>query len=343
MGQRYFLWIVLVSRLVGAAAMASASQAPLNLASVNAAVAEPGSQSLLFDKNAHRQVPIASLTKLMTALVVLESGESMDEWLDFQPWHVTPEANAYTRIRIGSTLQRRNLLRLALMSSENFATYNLARHHPGGYDAFVQAMNDKAAALGMTATEFVDPTGLSLGNLSSAADLVRLANALRAYPMVSDFSTMGYYTASFRKPRYSLSYGNTNALVHRESWGVSLSKTGYLTDAGRCLVMIATMDGKEVITVLLDSLGTRSPMGDAGRIKRWLANGDSGQVAEIARRYEREKNAFYLAADGAQVKPETVVSRAGPERRDSDPDTRGGTDTAEASGPEVPDQERRTQ
>lgn len=229
------------------------------------------------------------------------------------------------------------------MSSENFATYNLARHHPGGYDAFVQAMNDKAAALGMTATEFVDPTGLSLGNLSSAADLVRLANALRAYPMVSDFSTMGYYTASFRKPRYSLSYGNTNALVHRDSWGVSLSKTGYLTDAGRCLVMIATMDGKEVITVLLDSLGTRSPMGDAGRIKRWLANGDSGQVAEVARRYEREKNALYLAADGAQVKPETVVSRAGPERRDSDPDTRGGTDTAEASGPVVPDQERRTQ
>lgn len=310
MGQRYCLWIVLLLGLLGGPATVAASQGALNLASVNAAVAESGSQSLMYDKNAHRQVPVASLTKLMTALVVLESGESLDEWLEFKPWHISPEANAYSRIRIGSTLQRRNMLRLALMSSENFATYNLARHHPGGYDAFVQAMNDKAAALGMTATQFTDPTGLSLGNLSSAADMVRLVNALQAYPLVSDFSTMGYYTANFRKPRYSLSYGNTNALVHRDSWGVSLSKTGYLTDAGRCLVMISNMDGKEVITVLLDSLGTRSPMGDAGRVRRWLANGDSGQVAAAARRYEQEKNAFYAAAGSEQPKAETVTARA---------------------------------
>lgn len=153
----------------------------------------------------------------------------------------------------------------------------------------------------MTGSRFVDPTGLSVDNVSTAADLVKLAKAALRHPEIREYSTTGYYRAWFRSPRYSLSFGNTNALVHRESWGVTLSKTGYLSDAGRCLVMVSKMNGKEVVTVLLDSLGTRSPMGDAGRIKRWLDTGAQGQVAKAARRYEQSKNAAYAAAKNNSV------------------------------------------
>ncbi|KEF30858.1 Murein-DD-endopeptidase [Marinobacter nitratireducens] len=267
-----------------------------NLASVNAAVAVVGDDELVFGKHEDRSVPIASITKLMTALVVLDSGEVLDEWLTFEERHQPAAANAYTRIRVGSRMKRADVLRIALMSSENFAAYTLARSQPGGFDTFVDSMNAKAKQLGMTGTRFVDPTGLSAGNRSTAADLVRLVNAAMKHPEIQEYSTTGYYRGHFRNPRYSLSFGNTNALVHRESWGVELSKTGYLTEAGRCLVMVSAMNGKQVITVLLDSLGTRSPMGDAGRIKRWLDTGASGKVARAARRYEQEKNADYAAA-----------------------------------------------
>ncbi|HSO99861.1 MAG TPA: D-alanyl-D-alanine endopeptidase, partial [Thioalkalivibrio sp.] len=194
-----------------------------------------------------------------------------------------------------------DVLRIALMSSENFAAYTLARQHPGGYDAFVEKMNTRALELGMVNTRFVDPTGLSLENRSTAADLVRLVRAVSQFPQIGEYSTTRYFTAHFRQPRYRLAFGNTNILVHRDSWGVSVSKTGYLADAGRCLVMLSEMDGRPVVTVLLDSLGTRSPMGDAGRIKRWLTTGAGGSVAAAARAYEREKNATYASSDGSNV------------------------------------------
>lgn len=267
----------------------------LQLASVNAAVAYVDGDELVFGKNADRQVPIASVTKLMTALVVMESGQSLNEWLEFQDRHIPAPANAYTRIRVGSELKRGDVLRIALMSSENFAAYTLARHFPGGYDAFVAAMNTKARELGMNKTTFVDPTGLSVANKSSAADLVRLVVAANKHPQISEYSTTRYFTARFRQPRYRLAFGNTNALVHRESWGVDISKTGYLSEAGRCLVMLQEFEGKQLVTVLLDSLGTRSPMGDAGRIRRWLRTGEAGSVAASARDYAREKNAAYSA------------------------------------------------
>lgn len=267
-----------------------------NLASVNAAVAPAGENRLIYGKNADRPVPIASITKLMTALVVLQSGEPLDEWLTFHKRHTPAAANAYSRIRIDSELRRSDVLRIALMSSENFAAYTLARSHPGGFDGFINDMNATAEALGMTHSRFVDPTGLSAENVSSASDLVKLVNAAAKHPEIRQYSTTGYYRAWFREPRYSLSFGNTNALVHRDSWGVSLSKTGYLSEAGRCLVMVSEMNGRKVITVLLDSLGTRSPMGDAGRIKRWLDTGTSGTVARAARRYEQKKNAAYADA-----------------------------------------------
>ncbi|WP_318944103.1 D-alanyl-D-alanine endopeptidase [Marinobacter sp.] len=285
--------------LVMGLARASVPESKPNLASVNAAVAYADDGELILAKNADRVVPIASVTKLMTALVVLEAGQPLGEWLEFYPRHLPAAANAYTRIREGSEMRRRDMLRIALMSSENFAAYTLARHYPGGYEAFVAAMNAKARALGMDDSRFVDPTGLSSDNRSTAADLVKLALAVAEYPQIREYSTTRYYTGRFRQPRYSLAFGNTNVLVHRDSWGVALSKTGYLDEAGRCLVMMAEVDGRQVINVLLDSFGSRSPVGDAGRIKRWLQTGALGRVAGAARAYERRKNAQYAAAGDA--------------------------------------------
>lgn len=298
---RMVLWLVFSLPILVHAQQKDSGKADVdikgpNLASVNVAVALAGSNDLVFGKNADRSVPIASITKVMTALVVLESGASLNEWLVFQERHTPAAANAYSRIRIGSKMRRADVLRIALMSSENFAAYTLARSYPGGFEEFIEAMNAKAKALGMTGTRFVDPTGLSAENLSTAGDLVRLVNAAADYPEIREYSTTDYFRGQFRKPRYSLSFGNTNALVHRESWGVGLSKTGYLSEAGRCLVMVSNMNGKQVVSVFLDSLGTRSPMGDAGRIKRWLDTGASGQVAKAARQYAQEKNAAYNSA-----------------------------------------------
>ncbi len=215
-----FLTVVVFLLAVSCQSAASPERVP-NLASVQAAAAEVGQEGLLFGKHADRPVPVASITKLMTALVVVESGQAMDEWLTFEKRHVEAAANAWSRIRVGSQLRRRNVLRIALMSSENFAAYTLARVYPGGFDGFVAAMNAKAKALGgMLQTRFVDPTGLSTDNVSTAADLVILARAALKHPEIREASTTGYYRAEFRKPpRYSLSFGNTNALVHRDSWG----------------------------------------------------------------------------------------------------------------------------
>ncbi|MFO7992836.1 MAG: D-alanyl-D-alanine endopeptidase [Marinobacter sp.] len=295
-------FLVLAMLLALCLSPASATErAELQLASVNAAVAYADAEELVYGKNADRPVPIASVTKLMTALVVMESGQSMTEWLEFRERHIPAPANAYTRIRKGSELKRGDILRIALMSSENFAAYTLARHHPGGYDGFVDDMNAKARELGMTNTTFVDPTGLSVRNRSTAADLVRLVRASSKYPQIREYSTTRYFTGHFRQPRYRLAFGNTNILVHRESWGVGISKTGYLSEAGRCLVMLSEIDGRPVVTVLLDSLGTRSPMGDAGRIKRWLTTGAGGSVAAAARAYEQKKNAAYASSDSTSV------------------------------------------
>lgn len=296
-----FAFFVLVFSFHSVLPVQAHEKAPdgLQLASVNAAVAYADGEELVFGKNADRQVPIASVTKLMTALVVMESGQSLNEWLEFKKRHISAPANAYTRIRVGSELKRGDVLRIALMSSENFAAYTLARHYPGGYDGFVKAMNAKAKELGMNNTVFVDPTGLSVENQASAADLVRLVVAVNKHPEISKYSTTRYFTARFRQPRYRLPFGNTNALVHRESWGVDISKTGYLSEAGRCLVMLLEFEGRQLVTVLLDSLGTRSPMGDAGRIRRWLSTGNGGSVAASARDYARQKNDAYSSSDAS--------------------------------------------
>lgn len=246
------------------------------------------SGEMLVAKHSDAVLPIASLTKLMTAMVVLDSGQSLDTWLAIRPLVNEAGKNAYSRIRIGSELQRRELLRIALMSSENLAAYNLAAHHPGGVDAFVQAMNTKAAALSMTATRFVDPTGLSPDNQSTARELAGMASAAYRYDEIRDLSTTGRFTAQFRKPRYRLGYGNTNPLIASSKWKVSVTKTGYLTEAGRCLVLVAEMDGRKVALALLNSFGTRSPLGDAGRIRRWLEAGVEGNVSKAASAHQEQ-------------------------------------------------------
>ncbi|MEM9620814.1 MAG: D-alanyl-D-alanine endopeptidase [Pseudomonadota bacterium] len=271
------------------AAADNASAVPL--ASVSAAVVDLRSGELMYGKHEDVVLPIASLTKVMTALVVVESDLPLDEWLSIADWQGKLTKNAYSRIRINSQARRSDLLRIALMSSENRAAYNLGVHYPGGVEGLVQAMNAKAGALGMDDTQFADPTGLSVGNRSSARDLSRLLVAAHAHPEIREFSTTRQYTVNFRQPRYRLGYGNTNPLLGSGRWNVSLTKTGYLTEAGRCLVMVSTMDGKEVAVVFLNSLGKRSPLGDAGRIRRWLEQGTHGSVAQAARAHEQRVRA----------------------------------------------------
>lgn len=261
----------------------------IQLASVKAAVFDPANGTLLYSKNEQVPTPIASVTKVMTAMVVLDAGLPLDEWLTIQKIKRQSDNNGYSRMRVGSELKRGDLMRLALMASENLAASNLAIHYPGGFDAFVVAMNNKAAALGMNNTRFVDASGLSENNVSTAVDLVKMIVAANQYEKIKEFTTGTRFTAKFKSPRYQLGYGNTNRLVQRQSWDVLLSKTGYLNEAGRCLVMLTEIDNQTVAMVLLDSFGKLTPIGDAGRIKRWLTTGNGGTVAGAALRYEQDK------------------------------------------------------
>lgn len=271
-------------------ALARLDSERLQLASVHAAVADLGSGKTIYRKHAHHPTPIASVTKLMTAMVVLDAGEPLDEWLTILERRHAPPNNAYSRMRIGSRLRRGQLLRLMLMSSENLAAYNLARHYEGGLKAFVTAMNTKARALGMRDSTFAGPSGLSEGNRSTAADLLRMTRAAMDYPEIREHTQTGDYTARFRNPRYNLRYGNTNPLVRRGSWHVALSKTGYLDAAGRCLVMVTAVGERPIAVVLLNSFGTRTPLGDAGRIRDWIETGDGGEVAGPALAYEQRES-----------------------------------------------------
>lgn len=262
--------------------------ANVHLASVSAAVAPVVGDEPILTKRSDWPMPIASITKVMTALVVLQSEAPLDEWLEVTERHFPAAANAFSRLRPKSEARRADLLRVALMSSENYAAYLLAWHHPEGYDAFIDAMNAKARALGMNQTRFVDSSGLSEENVSTAADLLKLAKAAYAHNTLRELSTDGRHSIRFRKPGYSLHFGNTNPLVHSARWELGLTKTGYLDAAGRCLLMVVDIEGEPTAIVLLNSFGTRTPLGDAGRIRRWLTTGHSGSVAQAASSYEQQ-------------------------------------------------------
>ena len=221
-------------------------------------------------KNVNDVQPIASITKLMTAMVVLDSRQALDSRIAISDDDVDTERGSRSRLKVGAELSRGELLHLALMSSENRAAHALGRSHPGGMPAFVTAMNEKARELGMERSRFVEPTGLSSANVSSAADLARLVRAAHEVDLIRRYSTdQAYQVNIFGR---ELRFHNTNRLVAAEGWDIGLSKTGFIQEAGRCLVMYARVDGRSLTFVLLDSWGKLSRVADANRIRKWLTS-----------------------------------------------------------------------
>jgi D-alanyl-D-alanine endopeptidase (penicillin-binding protein 7) len=241
---------------------------PLELKSNVALVLDQNTSEVLFEKNSQVALPIASITKLMTSLVVVEANQDMNEVLTVSQDDVDKEKNSHSRLRIGSQLTRANMLHIALMSSENRAASALGRHYPGGLPAFVAAMNAKAQSLGMSHTRYVDSTGLSSSNVASAGDLAKLVAAAHQHPIIRQYSTDSKYAVD---PGGSiLEYRNSNHLVENPTWEIGLQKTGFISEAGRCLVMQAKIEGRAIIMVFLDSKGKMSRLADAGRIRKWL-------------------------------------------------------------------------
>ena len=238
------------------------------LRSSSALVQDAETGEVVYDKNAETVVPIASITKLMTAMVVLDRGLDLDEKITLSREDAVQMKGARSRLRTGLSLTRRELLLIALMSSENRAAAALGQSYPGGLEAFVDAMNAKAALLDMTESRFVEPTGLSPANVSTASDLAKMVRAAYEYPLIREFSTTS--RATVKASGRSLQYANTNGLVRSSYWEIGLSKTGYISEAGRCLVMHVRLASKDLIVVLLDSWGKQSRIADANRIRKWL-------------------------------------------------------------------------
>jgi D-alanyl-D-alanine endopeptidase (penicillin-binding protein 7) len=240
----------------------------LGLHSSVALVVDQDTQEVLYSKNDHVVLPIASLTKLMTGLVIAEANLPMDERIRITQADVDTEKGSSSRLAVGTELSRGDLMHLSLMSSENRAAHALGRTFPGGMDLFISRMNQRARSLGMTDTRYVEPTGLSSQNQSSANDLAVLAAKAYNEPMLRELSTsQGREVAVGRK---TLQYNNTNGLIKNPQWDIGLQKTGYISEAGRCLVMQAQVAGRKLIMVFLDSTGKFSRMGDAERVRKWL-------------------------------------------------------------------------
>jgi D-alanyl-D-alanine endopeptidase (penicillin-binding protein 7) len=224
----------------------------------------------LYAKEADTVAPIASITKLMTAMVVLDAHLPMDEQITLSRDDEDRYKRSRSRMRRGMTLPRCDLLRLALMASENRAAAALARTYPGGTQAMVTMMNAKAQQLGMKDTYFVDPTGLHSDNVSTAQDLVKLVLAAQRYEAIQRATTSTNHTVEVGDRRRPMHFRNTNPLVRNANWDIGLSKTGYISEAGRCLVMETKIKQRPVVIVLLDSWGKRTRVGDANRIKHWM-------------------------------------------------------------------------
>ncbi|MEZ5727642.1 MAG: D-alanyl-D-alanine endopeptidase [Burkholderiaceae bacterium] len=264
---------------------------PLSLRSSVALVVDAANREVVYQKNASAVLPIASITKLVTAMVVIDSGAAMNEMIVVSQEDVDTERWSSSRLRLGTRLSRREMLQLALMASENRAANALAHAHPAGYAAFIEAMNAKARSVGMESSRFIEPTGLSSSNVSNARDLSRLVLAAAAYPTLARFSTASELTVDtgYRQ----LTFRNTNSLVDRDDWDIGLQKTGYISEAGRCLVMKAKVGGRPMVMVLLDSTGKYSRFADAKRLRRWL---------------ERESP----SAHGSKIGPQTLGAPAAP-------------------------------
>jgi len=263
--------------------------AKLDLASVSVMIKDLTSGEVLYQRNPDLIQPIASITKLMTALVALDAGLPMKERIKVTVEDVPIMHNVHSRIRLGSTIRRQDALHIALMASENRAAATVGHAYPGGMAAFIQNMNLTAQGLSMENTRFVEPTGLSSENVSTAADLMRLLEVVDLYPMIGKATEASKLDVIFSKPRYILAFFNTNSLVNKKSWDVQVSKTGYTDDAGRCLVLRSRIGGRDIGIVLLDSYGKKTHLADAQRVKRWLETGKSGKVPKGAANYRDTK------------------------------------------------------
>jgi len=247
----------------------------LKLASANALILDAQAGVPLYAKGANEVTPIASLTKLMTAMVALDAGQPLDELVEVDMEDFDFLKGSRSRLRLGTQLPRREMLRLALMSSENRAASALARHYPGGSDAFVAAMNAKVRALGLARTHFDDPTGLSPKNVSTANELATLVRAAADYPLIREYSTTPSTYVEVDPNGRVLGFNNSNRLVASSNWEILLQKTGYIREAGRCLVMLANIASRPVVIVLLDSIGKHTRLGDAERVRHWIETGDA--------------------------------------------------------------------
>ncbi len=245
-----------------------------NLLSQAALILDARSGEPIYAKNANAVTPIASITKLMTAMVVLDAQQNLDQLLTVDVEDLDYLKASRSRLSIGSELSRREMLQLALMSSENRAASTLGRFYPGGLTAAVAAMNAKAKALGMTNTHYVDTTGLSPGNVSTARDLAVLVQTAQRYPLVREYSTQSDQYVQIPATGQTLHFNNSNALVKSGGWDISLQKTGFIREAGRCVVMLAQIAQRPVVLVLLDSVGKLSRVGDANRVKTWMETGE---------------------------------------------------------------------
>jgi D-alanyl-D-alanine endopeptidase (penicillin-binding protein 7) len=255
---------------------------PLDLKSSVAYVIDQDTHEVLLSKNDQAVLPIASLTKLMTGMIISQAQLPMDEPITITQEDVDTEKGSSSRLAVGSTLTRGEMLHLALMSSENRAAHALGRTFPGGMGVFVAQMNVKAMLLGMTDTKYVEPTGLSSRNQSSARDLATLVNVAHGDPLLRELSTSpGYEVALGRR---TLQYNNTNGLVKNPTWDIGLQKTGYISEAGRCLVMQTKVAGRKLIMVFLDSAGKFSRLGDAERVRRWVETMPSPLAAPLQAR-----------------------------------------------------------
>src|SRR5438105_7792274 len=252
----------------------------LRLASSNVLILDAAAGHPIYSKAADAVTPIASVTKLMTAIVVIDAGQPLDEILTVGIADLDLLRGSHSRLRLGSELPRREMLRLALMSSENRAASSLARHYAGGVEAFVAAMNKKAADLGMTHTHFSDATGLSSENVSTANEVALMARAAAAYPLIRDATTTSSRYVEVQPTGALLGFNNTNSLVRGGQWDIQLSKTGFIREAGKCLVMMATIASRPVVIVLLDSYGKLTRIGDANRVKHWLETGQALPAAQ---------------------------------------------------------------
>jgi serine-type D-Ala-D-Ala endopeptidase (penicillin-binding protein 7) len=238
------------------------------LRSTAALVIDETHSSVLYARNADVAMPIASISKLLTALTVADAGQAMDEVIEVTEDDRAIGKGAFSRLAVGTRLTRGDLFHLALMASENRAAHALARNYPGGIAAFMQAMNAKAKGLGMASSHFVEPTGLSSENVASPEDLSKLVVAASKNAIIREYSTDPGYEV--RIGRRMVGFHNTNSLVSNPAWDIVVQKTGYITEAGRCLVMQTVIEGRTVVIVLLNSFGKQTRVADAARIRRWM-------------------------------------------------------------------------